>query len=73
MKKINADKLLDVQERFYNDPEYKGLWEELQIRGRDFQRTMEELSPRQQATVDDYMGLLHEMQRKLLCYAVEKT
>ena len=73
MDRSTVNKILDAQERFFRDPEYSSLWEELQERNRDFQRVMDELSPQQQAAVDDYMGLLHEMQRKLLCYAIEIT
>ena len=71
MEKVIADKILDVQERFYNDPECGCLWEELQAKGRAFQLLMEELTPRQKAVIDDYLGLIWEMQRKLLRYAVE--
>ena len=71
MEKVIADKILDVQERFYNDPEYGCLWEELQTKGRAFQLLMEELTPRQKAVIDDYLGLIWEIQRKLLRYAVE--
>ena len=73
MKTSTVDKILNAQEQFYRDPEYGALWRELQERNRDFQRVMDELSPQQQAVVDDYMGILHEMQRKLLCYAIEIT
>ena len=73
MDRSTVDKILDAQERFYRDPEYGALWRELQDRNRDFQRVMDELSPQQQDVMVDYMGLLHEMYRKLLRYAVEKT
>lgn len=73
MEKAIADKILDAQERFYNDPAYTCLWEELQLRNREFWSLMEELSPRQRAVIDDYMGLIWEMKRRLLCYAIEKT
>ena len=66
-----VDRLLDAQERFYNDPEYSYLWKELQVKDRTFQLLMEELTPRQKAVIDDYMGLVWEMQRKMLCYAIE--
>ena len=71
MNRETLERILDAQERFFRDPEYSSLWEELQERNRDFQQVMDELSPQQRGVVDDYMGILHEMQRKLLCYAVE--
>ena len=73
MNRETLERILDAQERFFRDPEYSSLWEELQERNRDFQRVMDELSPQQQDVMVDYMGLLHEMYRKLLYYAVEKT
>ena len=73
MNRKTVETLLDIQERFYRDPDYPFLSEELQLRDRDFQQLMEVMPPQQRAIVDDYMGILHEMQRKLLCYAVEST
>ena len=73
MDRSTVDKILDAQERFFRDPEYNSLWEELRRKDREFQTLMENLSPQQRVVVDDYMGILHEMQRKLLCYAVEKA
>ena len=73
MDKSTVDKILDAQEQFYRDPEYGSLWEELRRKDREFQTLMENLSPQQRGIVDDYMGILHEMQRKLLCYAVERS
>ena len=71
MEKVIADKILDVQERFYHDPEYGNLWKDLQVKDQAFQILMKELTPRQRAVIDDYMGLVWEMQRKMLCYAIE--
>lgn len=73
MDKSTADRLLAAQERLYNDPEYSYLWKELQVKDRDYQLLMEELTPRQRAVIDDYMGLVWEIQRKMLCYAIEKN
>ena len=73
MNRETLERILDAQERFYRDPEYGALWKELQDRNRDFQRVMDELSLQQQVVMVDYMGLLHEMYRKLLCYAIETS
>ena len=71
MDKYAIQKILDAQERFYKDPNYQDLQNELQVKSTAFQSLLEELPPRQRAVIDDYMGLLHEMQRKLLCYVAE--
>ncbi|MBP3684450.1 MAG: hypothetical protein J6J12_05750 [Oscillospiraceae bacterium] len=72
MNRETVEKILEAQERFYRDPEYDSLLQELQDKSQSFQRVMDELSPQQRAAVDDYMGILHEMQRKLLCCAVDR-
>ena len=73
MEKVITDKILDVQERLYNDPEYSYLWKEMLVKDRDYQLLMKELTTQQKAVIDDYMGLVWEIQRKMLCYAIEKN
>lgn len=72
MDKSTVDRLLDAQERFFNALEYRALWEELQLRNGEFLAARETMSPQQRDAVDDYMGLIHEMHRKLLCFVVDE-
>ena len=73
MDRSTVDKLLDAQERFFSTEEYRALWEELQMRNREFLAARESMSQVQRDAVDDYMGLIHEIHRKLLCFTVERS
>ncbi len=65
-------KVLELQEEARKISDFQELVKEYEIRNERMIRICQELTPAQQEGIFDYIGLLIELQNKLLLYALEK-
>ena len=70
MDKAVACKILEIQERFREDPDYQSLLVEHEVLNARFLKMAETLMQEQKEAVFDYIGLLIEIHLCVLEYAV---
>ena len=70
MEKYVADRILEIQESFRKDPEYAQLWKEQEDCNHRFLEVLGQLTEEQRTTVENYIGILIEIQLRMLVYAV---
>ena len=70
MEKDIAYRILEVQEAFRNDPEHAELWAEQEACNDRFLEALAQMSQEQRTAVEDYVGILIEIQLRTLIYAV---
>lgn len=63
-------KILDVQEKFRNAPEFEVLWAEHQLLAERFEQTMARISEEDAGIVVDFFGIINEIHLKTLAFAV---
>ena len=70
MEKYVAHRILEIQERFRKDPEYERLWKEQEDCNNQFLKILGQLTEEQRTTVENYIGILIEIQLHTLIHAV---
>ena len=66
MEKTAAERIFRIQAIAREDEAYRQLLEEYAHRDACFLHTLESLSPEQRAVIEDYLGLVGQMQLRLL-------
>ena len=70
MDKDFADKYLALCEVAGEDEEYRALLEELRMADARLLQALKEMAPRHREAGEDYMGIVHEANRRLLVFAL---
>ena len=63
-------KILEVQEKFRNAPEFETLWAEHQLLAERFEQAMERISEEDAGIIMDFFGIVNEIHLKTLAFAV---
>lgn len=65
-----AMRILEVQEKFRNAPEFEALWAEHQLLAERFEQTMARISEEDAGIITDFFGSVNEIHMKTLAYSV---
>lgn len=70
MDKDFADKYLALCQVAEEDAEYRALLVELRAADARLLQVLKEMAPRHRDAVEDYLGIVHEANRRLLVFAL---
>jgi hypothetical protein len=65
-----AMRILEVQEKFRNSPEFEPLWAEHQILAEQFKQVMERISDEDTEIIMDFFGVINEIHLRTLMFSV---
>lgn len=70
MNHETAVRILEVQEKFRNSPEFEPLWAEHQLLAEQFEQAMARIPKADAEVIDNFFGVINEIHLRTLAYAV---